>query len=66
MDAHTTGWSRMVRSPADIEIGQGGAPFLVGLTWQQWHGGVQPHALDTWTRRSRLFLRLTSTGFQDY
>jgi hypothetical protein len=28
----------MVRSPADIEIGQGGAPFLTGLTWQQWSG----------------------------
>jgi hypothetical protein len=38
MDAHTTGWSHMVRSPADIEIGQGGAPFLTGLTWQQWSG----------------------------
>jgi hypothetical protein len=38
MDAHTTGWSRLVRSPADIEIGQGAAPFLVGLTWQRWSG----------------------------
>ena len=24
MDAHATGWSHMVRSPVDIEIGQGG------------------------------------------
>jgi len=36
MNAHATGWSQMVRSPADIEIGQGGSPFLTGLTWQQW------------------------------
>lgn len=37
MDAHTTGWSHLVRSPARIEIGLGGAPFIKRLTWQQWH-----------------------------
>ena len=37
VDAHATGWSHMVRSPGGIEIGQGGAPFLKRLTWQQWH-----------------------------
>jgi hypothetical protein len=36
IDAHATGWSHMVRSPGDIEIGQGGAPFIKRLTWQQW------------------------------
>ena len=36
MDAHATGWSHMVRSPAHVEIGQGGAPFMKRLTWQ-WH-----------------------------
>jgi hypothetical protein len=36
MDAHVTGWSHPVRSPAAIEIGQGGSPFLTRLTWQRW------------------------------
>jgi hypothetical protein len=36
MDAHATGWSHMVRSPADIEIGNGGAPFIKRVSWQQW------------------------------
>jgi hypothetical protein len=36
IDGHATGWSHMVQSPADIEIGQGGAPFIKRLTWQQW------------------------------
>lgn len=29
-------WSHMVRSPAGIEIGDGGAPFIKRLSWQQW------------------------------
>jgi hypothetical protein len=36
MDAHASGWSHMVRSPADIEIGNGGSPFIKRLSWQQW------------------------------
>jgi hypothetical protein len=36
MDAHAAGWSHLVRSPADIEIGQGGSPFIKRLSWQQW------------------------------
>src|ERR1039457_5279755 len=36
MDAHAAGWSHMVRSPADIEIGNGGAPLIKRLSWQQW------------------------------
>lgn len=38
MDAHVTGWTHMVRTPASIEIGQGGAPFITRLTWQHWGG----------------------------
>jgi hypothetical protein len=38
MDAHATGWSRMARSPADIELGNGGSPFINRLSWQQWRG----------------------------
>jgi hypothetical protein len=26
----------MVRSPADIEIGNGGAPFIKRVSWQHW------------------------------
>ena len=36
VDAHAAGWSHMVRSPAGIEIGDGGAPFIKRLSWQQW------------------------------
>ena len=36
MDAHATGWSHLVRSPPDIEIGQGGSPFITRLTWHRW------------------------------
>ena len=36
MDAHVTGWTHMARTPAGIEIGQGGAPFITRLTWQHW------------------------------
>jgi hypothetical protein len=39
MDAHVTGWSSLVRSPADIETGNGGSPFIKRLTWQQWRAG---------------------------
>jgi hypothetical protein len=34
VDAHATGWSHLVRSPAQVEIGLGGAPFMKRLTWQ--------------------------------
>lgn len=36
MDAHATGWAHMVRSPASITIGMGGAPGVVHLKWQHW------------------------------
>lgn len=38
MDAHETGWAHTVRTPGDVEIGQGGSPYLAHLTWQHWDG----------------------------
>lgn len=38
MDAHATGWLHPARSPADIEIGEGGSPYLTRLVWVQWGG----------------------------